>query len=560
MKRKENILQFTAIVFAIILANLWASKLFFRVDLTEEKRYSIANTTKNLLQNLEDVVTIQVFLEGDLNSDFKRLRNAVQENIEEFRIYGGNNIQYQFINPDDASSEKERNAFYQQLVEKGLQPTNLYDNVDGKKIQKIIFPYALISYQGKETSVLLLKGNIASSAKEKLNQSVEAIEYELISAIKNLTKTKKPAIAFIEGHDELNELQTADLTETLAQSYLIDGVDLSETNLDSYDAVIVAQPKKSYTDIEKYRLDQFIMKGGKALFFIDAVQLNLDSIPLGGAYCFGYDLGVDDLLFRYGVRVNQDLMQDLLMQQILVNVGRFGNEANLQPIPFPYHILFNKFANHPTVKNLNAISARLVSTIDTVKADKVKKTPLLFGSQYMRVRRMPNLVTFEELKSDLDQNMYQQKFLPILYLLEGEFTSMYKNRTAPDNSQVKKESVKNKIIVCSDGDLIRNDINKKTKQPFPLGFDQISGQTYGNKELVQNLLAYLLDEKVDEKGNEGIISVRSKEIALRPLDEIRIKEERTSWQVLNIVIPILLVLGFGIARYYWRLRKYGKKN
>jgi len=551
MKRKENILQFTALILAVILANLWANTLFFRIDLTEEGRYSIAPTTKNVLKKLEDVVTVQVFLEGDLNADFKRLRNAVQENLDEFRMYGSTNIQYQFINPDEAGSENERKLFYQHLVEKGLQPTNLYDNVDGKKIQKLIFPYALLSYQGRELPVLLLKGNVAASAKEKLNQSIEALEYELISAIKNLTQTQKPAIAFIEGHDELDASQTADLTETLTQSYLVDRINLGETTLDGYDAVVVAQPKKTYSDLEKYRLDQFIMKGGKALFFIDAVQLNLDSIPLGGAYCFGYDLGVDELLFRYGVRVNQDLMQDLLMQQILVNVGKFGNEANLQPIPFPYHILFNKFANHPTVKNLNAISGRLVSTLDTVKADNIKKTPLILGSRYMRVRRMPNLVTFDELKADLDKNMYKQQFLPMLYLLEGKFTSLYKNRVSPDGSQVQKESLSTKIIVCSDGDLLRNDINKKTKQPIPLGFDQLRGQTYANKELIQNLLAYVLDE-------QGIIATRNKEIILRPLDDVRIKEEKMQWQLINIVFPLTLVMIFGLAKYYWRMKKYGK--
>lgn len=551
MKKYENLLQFTALILSVILVNLWAANLFFRIDLTEEKRYSIANHTKTLLKDLDDVVTVQVFLEGDLNADFKRLRNMVQENLDEFRIYGGNKIQYEFINPDDASSEKERNLFYQSLVDKGMQPTNLYDNVDGKKIQKIIFPYALVSYQGRELPVLLLKGNLASSAKEKLNQSIENIEYELATAIKNLTQSRKPAVAFIEGHDELSAAHTSDLTNTLSETYSIDRINLSETDLQNYDAVIVAQPKKPYTDLEKYRLDQFIMKGGKALFFIDAVQLNLDSIPLNGAYAFGYDLGVDDLLFRYGVRVNQDLMQDLLMQQILVNVGRFGNEANLQPMPFPYHILFNTFAKHPTVRNLNAISGRLVSTIDTVKSDKVKKTPLLFGSRYMRVRKMPNLVTLDELKADLDKNAYQQQYLPILYLLEGKFPSLYKNRAAPDGTQPVMESAATKIVVCSDGDLIRNDIDKKTKQPLPLGFDIISRQTYANKELVQNLLSYLLDE-------QGLITTRSKEIALRPLDEMRIKEEKTYWQVLNIVVPIAFVLLFGVLWNYLRVRKYGK--
>ncbi len=549
MKKWEDFLQFSAFGLLLILLNLLAAKQFLRLDLTEEKRYSIAPNTKELLKNLDDVVTVQVFLAGDLNADFKRLRNAVQETLDEFRIYGGDLVQYQFINPDEATSEKERNKFYQGLVEKGLQPTNLFDNVEGKKVQKIIFPYALVSYQNKEIPVLLLKGNVAASAKEKLNQSVEGVEYELATAVKNLTQTRKPALAFIEGQEELTADQTADLTTALAESYLIDRVNPNQDDLNGYDAIIVAQPKRKYSEIANYKIDQFIMKGGKALFFIDAVQMNVDSIPLGGTYAFGYDLGIDNLLFRYGVRVNQDLLQDLFMGNIVVNVGRFGNAANLQPIRFPYHIALNQFANHPTVRNLNAVYARFASTIDTVKADKVKKTPLLFTNRYSRVRKVPNQISLDELKLDMQKELYQKQYLPVVYLLEGQFTSAYKNRFAPDGSKPTTESTPTKVIVCSDGDLIRNEIDRKNKQPLPLGFDPITRQTFANKELVQNLLAYLLDE-------QGLINTRSKEIALRPLDEIRIKEEKTFWQVVNLALPMAVVLAFGVARFYWRKRKY----
>lgn len=551
MKKWENILQFSALLLFLLLLNILASKKFLRFDLTEEKRYSIADNTKNLLKELDDVVTVQVFLGGELNADFKRLRNSVQENLDEFRIYGGDFVQYQFINPDEAKSEKEREKFYQLLVSKGIQPTNLFDNVEGKKVQKIIFPYALVAYKNKELPVLLLKGNVAANAKEKLNQSVEGVEYELAMAIQKLTQARKPAVALITGHEELTAEQTADLTASLSDSYLIDRVDITKDNLSGYDAIIVAQPKTKYNDADKYKIDQFVMQGGKALFFIDAVQVNLDSIPLGGTYAFGYDLGIDDLLFRYGVRINQNLIQDLFMGNIVVNVGRFGDAANLQAIRFPYYIALNQFANHATVRNLNAVYARFVSTIDTVKADKVKKTPLLFTNRYSRVRKVPNQISLDELKLDLQKDLYQQQYLPVLYLLEGQFTSLYKNRFAPDGSKPKTESSATKLIVCSDGDLLRNEIDRKSKRALPLGFDPITRQTFANKELIQNLLAYLLDE-------QGLINTRSKEIALRPLDEIRIKEEKTYWQVLNICLPILVVLIFWAIRHYWRLRKYGK--
>jgi ABC-2 type transport system permease protein len=549
MKKWEDLLQYSALLLFLLLLNLLAARYFWRIDLTEEKKYSIADNSKTLLKSLDEVVTVQVFLGGDLNADFKRLRKAVQETLDEFRIYGGDFIQYQFINPDEATSEKERNNFYQSLIAKGIQPTNLFDNVEGKKVQKIIFPYALISYKNKEVPVLLLKGNVAASAKEKLNQSVEAVEYELAYTIKNLTQSQKPAIALLTGHEELTADQTADMEEALTTSYLVDRVDISKDQLTGYDAIVVAQPKRKYDEAAKYKIDQFIMNGGKALFFLDAVQMNLDSIPLGGTYAFGYDLGIDDLLFRYGVRVNQDLLQDLFMGNIVVNVGRFGNAANLQPIRFPYYIALNQFANHPTVRNLNAVYARFASTIDTVKADKVKKTPLLFTNKYSRVRRVPNQITLDELKVDMQKDLYQKQYLPVLYLLEGQFSSLYKNRFAPDGSKPKIESPPTKLIVCSDGDLLRNEIDRKTKQTFPLGFDPITRQTFANKELIQNLLAYLLDE-------QGLINTRSKEIALRPLDELRIKEEKNYWQLLNVLLPIVLVLAFGLLRYYVRQRKH----
>jgi ABC-2 type transport system permease protein len=549
MKKWENLLTFSALVLAVILLNMLAARWFFRWDLTEDKRYSITPTTQNLLKNLDEVVTIQVYLTGDLNADFRRLKNEIEENLEEFKVYGGEKIQYEFVNPEDIANPEEKKAFYQSLLEKGMQPTNLYDNVDGKKIQKIIFPYASVSYKGREQAVLLLKGNVTATAKEKLNQSIEGVEYELASSIKSLSKDEKPFIAIVEGHNELDNNDIADFTESLQASYSVERVNLLEKNLDGYDAVIVAQPKKPFQEIEKYRIDQFVMQGGKALFFLDAVQMNLDSIPLGGTYAFGYDLGIEDMLFRYGVRINQDLVQDMFMGNILVNVGKFGEQANLQALPFPYYIALNQFGKHPTVRNLNAVYARFASSMDTVEAQGIRKTPLLFTNKYSRIRRMPNMLTLDELKADLNKELYTQKYIPVLYLLEGKFTSVYKNRFSPDGSTPTTESSPNKIIVCSDGDLLRNEINKKNQQILPLGYDPITQQTFANKQLVMNLLDYLLDD-------EGLITTRNKEVKLRPLDTFKVQEEKTMWQTLNIVVPVLVVVLLGVGRYYWRRKKY----
>lgn len=555
-KKWEDILQFIALFLFIVLLNIYASRYFFRIDLTEEKRFTISAPTKKLLSELDDQVFVEVYLDGELNAGFKRLQNSIRENLDEFVIYSNNKIQYKFVNPDQASSEQDRRAFYQQLMGKGIQPTNLFETVNGKKVEKIIFPSALISYKSKETPVLLLKGNTAATPMEQLNQSIENVEYELINAIKKLTIKQKPSIAIIEGHDELRPIDMADLTTSLDEFYVVDRLNLAENNLDGYDAVMIAQPKKRFSELEKYKLDQYIMKGGKALFFIDAIQMNLDSISKGGAYAFGYDLNLNDMLFKYGIRINLNLVQDTEMGRILVNVGQFGDKPNLRGVPWPYYVIINRFKRMPITKNLNGIYSRFLSTIDTIKTPNVVKTPLLLTNQYSRIRNMPNVVSLEELKTDLKPELFTQSHLPICYLLEGRFTSLYKNRFAPDsaeNKTVKQESEPTKIIVFSDGDIPRNEIDRRNGQPLPLGYDPLSQQTFSNKDFVMNALAYLIDEK-------GVIDSRNKEITLRPLDKFRIQEEKFFWQMLNLVLPIVVIIGFGILRFWWRKKKYEVKE
>lgn len=556
IKKWEDILQFVAVFLLIVLLNIYAVVYFFRLDLTEEKRYTIAEPTKDILRKLDDQIYVEVYLDGDLNAGFKRLQKAIRETLDEFTVYGGANVQYKFVNPDEASSEEDRNNFYKQLTGKGVQPTNLFDNQNGKKVEKVIFPSALISYKNKETPVLLLKGNVAASPMEQLNQSVENVEYELINAIKKITLSQKPSIAIIEGHDELRPIDIADLTTSLDEFYVVDRVNLQQNNLDGYAAVMIAQPKTRFSELEKYKLDQYIMNGGKALFFIDAIQMNLDSISKGGAYAFGYDLNINDMLFKYGIRINTDLIQDTEMGRIVVNIGKFGDQPNFRPFPWHYYVILNRFKRMPITKNLNGIYTRFLSTMDTIKTPYVKKTPLLLTNQYSRVRRMPNLVRLEEVRTDLDPKLYNRSFLPVCYLLEGKFTSLYKNRFAPDsieNKTVKQESEPTKIIVFSDGDIPRNEIDKRNGQPLPLGYDPLSQQTFSNKDFVMNALAYLIDEN-------GLISSRNKEITLRPLDKFRAQDEKLSWQLINMVLPIAVIIGFGIFRFWWRKRKYENKT
>lgn len=565
-RKWENIMQLVVLFLGLILINILAQNYFFRLDLTSEKRYTITESSKTILKNLEEPVYIEIYLEGELNSSFKRLQKSVKETLQEFSMYAGKNIQFTFINPEQISSNpEEQNRYYKQLSDRGIQPTTVFETVQGKKVQKLIFPSAIVSYKNKEKPVLLLKGNRTASPQEQLNQSIENIEYELISAIQKLSKKQKSSVAFIEGHGELSNDRLISLTQALSENYIVEKVNLNENlinssknksnpvqNLLQYDAVVIAKPTLSYTDNDRYQLDQYLMNGGKLLFFIDQVQMNLDSIAQGGTYAFAYNLGLNEMIFRYGVRVNQDLLQDTQSGQILVNVGQMGNKANVQPIPFPYYATTASFSTHPITKNMDALLFKFVSTLDSVKADGITQTPLIFSSQYARIKKVPTLISLDELKLDLNPKLYQTANIPVAYLLEGEFTSAFQGRFPPEGFSEKEFIQKgkdSKVLVVGDGDLLSNDFDRRTRQPLPIGYDEISKNTYSNQEFFLNTLSYMLDEG-------GIITSRSKEFEIRPLDTFKIQEEKSYWQFLNLVVPNVIILVFGLAWYFWRKRKY----
>jgi len=553
-RKWESILGFTAIILALVLINIYLGRTPLRIDLTEEKKYTINPATRNLLENLDDVVYVEVFLEGDLNAGFRRLQKSIRETLEEFRVYAGKRLEYKFTNPGDAPNPTARNRFYQQLAQKGLPPTTLYDNIDGERTQKVIFPGAIISYRNREAPVLLLKGNKTASPQEQLNQSVEGVEYELAAAIQKMTIKEKKKIAFVQGHEELSPEQLTDFRRSLEELYLVDFIDFNNPQLSEYEVLMVVQPKKPFSITEKYRLDQYLMQGGRGLFLMDKVQMNLDSIALGGAYAFGYDLNMEDLLFRYGVRLNMDLVQDLRSGTIEVVTGNFGDRPQVERLRWPYYPFISNYSKHPTVRNLDVVYAKFVSTIDTVKAVGVTKTPLMFSSQYTRVKNAPTIVGLDELKEDLDPERYNKEFVPVGWLLEGTFSSLFANRLPPPGISAagkRKESVPTKMVVIGDGDIPRNEFDPETGNPLPIDFDRASRQALSNKEFLMNTLAYLVDE-------DGLIASRAKQVTLRPLDTFRIKEEKTFWQVFNIALPVGLVIAFGLGYHWLRRRRYAK--
>ena len=438
------------------------------------------------------------------------------------------------------------------LMANGIQPTNIIDEKNGERLEKLVFPGAIVSYGGVEKGVMLLKGNKASSAEEKLNQSIEGIEYELASAIRGLTSLQRKKIGIVKGHNELDSLEMAGFTAALSDLYDLGKIYLNEVP-EQYDGIIVAKPTKAFSDQEKYHLDQYLLRGGKVIMLIDKLQANMDSASAAFNYSFPYELNLDDQLFKYGLRVNNDLIQDNSAAGYPVVVGNMGNQPQIKLQTWPFFPIINSMSDHPVTRNMDAVLLRFASTIDTIKVKGVSKTPLMYTSQYSRSVTAPVNVSVQDLRVNLTAEMLNKKHLPVAYLLEGKFQSLYKNRFKPEGIDEQgfigdaREGAK--LLLVSDGDIARNEINSRNGMPQPLGFYPFSQNTYANQDFLLNAIAYMLDD-------EGIITARNKEIKIRPLDKVKVANEKTKWQIINLLLPVLLLIVYGVVRYYLRKRKF----
>ena len=542
---KNNILKFLAFLGFLIGLNALAAFVFVRWDATQEKRYTISEATKKLLQNLDKQVLVKVYLTGDFPPGFERLEGAVRETLATFADYAGSNLAYRFIEPNDPALQDE-------LTKKGLFATNLFANEDGKKTERLVFPSAIVVYEGNEYSVQLLKGNKSSSPEEQLNQSYENVEFELASAIRRLTQKNRPKIALLVSHTKVPPPRFSDLIATLQERYDV-FFDLNNPlNYDGMDAIVVPKPDAPFSDDEKFKIDQFIVKGGKALFFVDGARV--DSVNLEGTFAQPLGLGLDDLFFKYGCRINQNLVKDLSCAYIPLNVGNMGDKPQIQPVPWRFFPLVNNFGKHPIVRNLDAIYTRFPSSIDTVAAAGIVKTPLLLSSQYTKLLKAPALVAYNEARQQPDPKTYNAGVQIFALLLEGRFTSLFNNRILPNDPRSQgfvAQGKAAKIVVCADGDLIVNDMDYKRNAPLPLGYDRLSKNTFANKDFVLYALEYLTD-------SDGLISARNKQVTLRPLDKIRLKEERTQWQLINLLGPLVLIGLIGAVWQWQRKQRFGK--
>jgi ABC-2 type transport system permease protein len=568
--KRNSLVQLLLGVVIIILANIIGSFVFTRFDLTSEKRFSLSPATKELLKKIDDIVYFRVYLEGDFPAGFKRLRNSTKEMLDEFRVYN-KNIQYEFVNPSQSNDQKERNDTYQLLTEKGLQPTDLQVNTKGGREQQVIFPGAIANYKSNELAVELLNSQIGVSPEEVLNNSIQALEFRLASAIRDLTVVMKPRVAFIRGHGELENRDIYDIGQALSKQYTVsvvaiggqigsltrrDSVSEDKTRIiNKYDAIIIAKPDSVFSEKDKFIIDQFIMRGGKVLWLIDPVFASMDSLQnTTTTIGLAMDLNLDDMLFRYGVRINQNLVMDLNALPIPLRTGQVGNQPKIDFFPWFYFPVITPTENHPIVSNLNAIKTEFVSSMDTIRVPGIRKTILLKTSPYSRTVNAPALITLEILEKEPDQRAYTGPQQVVAVLLEGEFKSNFENRVPPEILNSKEIgfiplSKPTRMIVVSDGDMIKNQIHYSKGYPLPLGYDQFTGETFGNKDFILNSLDYLVDES-------GLISIRSRELKLRLLDMTRVNNNKFIWQAFNIFFPVLLVLIFGFIQNYLRKRKY----
>lgn len=539
----------------LIILNVLSRYAFARFDLTQEKRYTLSPSSRQLAKNLEDIIYFKIYLEGNLPPGFNRLKNSLKEILDEFRVYSGDNIDYEFIDPTANTDEKQKIDFYRQLSKKGLIPTNLEQKDQSGQSQKIIFPGAIVSYRSKEFPLQILKSRMGSSPEQMLNNSIENLEYEISSMLRRITVERGMQVGFLQGQKELSTNRISDASNALSDFYQVDTISINGklNALKDFSVIIIAGPDTIFNEKDKFVLDQYIMHGGKVLWLIDRMQINMDSLTAASTnIALPIDLNIEDMLFKYGVRINTDLILDLQAAPIPIITGYVGNQPNQKLFPWYYFPLLQTESNHPIIHNLNAIKAEFVSSIDTIEIENVSKTILLSTSKFSRLQMSPARVSLNMLRDEPDPKTFNKKNIPVTVLLEGNFKSNYINRipeqiATSTEIDFKKTSVFTSMIVVSDADVIANHVSKKGNI-FPLGYDRFTGQNFGNKNFILNCIDYLC-------GNKDILGLRGKEFKLRLLDPSK-TESRTTIQWINLITPVLVIIIFGFIFNFYRKKKY----
>lgn len=555
----QSLTELALVVALLVLLNIILTNYFFRVDLTSEKRYSLSKSSINLAQKVDDVLYVKVYLEGEFPAGFKRLRQSTKEMLDEFAAYSGGKLKYEFIDPFDGADTKKANDVLQELGEKGLQPTNVQIKKDDESTQKLIVPGALFYYKGKEYPVNLLKAQFGQGPEEVINESIELMEYEIANALRKCLETKAKQIAFIDDHGELDKWEVADVSQELKSFYSVTRIPLAiqtPQSLMQNSALIIAKPTQAFSEYEKFLLDQFVMHGGKIMWLVESQIADMDSIGKNGMFMTGsYDLNLDDMLFKWGARINPNVVQDMQCNAIPILSSMRNGTPQQKLLPWLFFPISSPSAQNPhiIVKGIDPVFFQFASGIDTTSNKEIKKTILLSTSPYSRAVSAPVKVDLNMARVQPEPEMFKQGNVPLAVLLEGTFHSLFEYRPGAktDALPFKPRIDNGKMIVIADGEVIRNQRKKSTGEIFPLGYDRYTNQQFGNKRFILNCMDYLCDDS-------GIIEIRAKEIKLRLLDKGKLKRDRMQWQLINMLLPLALLLVFGFVNKTVRKIKYTK--
>lgn len=557
-QKKINVKATGALLAGLIVLLILSKVSFTRIDFTKEKRYTISAISRNVMDSLTTPVRVTVFLKGDgFPAGMKRLQYATRDMLSDLQAYSHGKLQFDIVDPLKNLAESEQDTVIQNLKGRGIDPINLSVKTESGQSQKIIFPAAMVTANNIELPVGLLQTREGASDEEALNYSIQNLEYAFTSAIKKITTTGRQRIGITEGHNELTDLQMYDARRVLTDGFDVGRVDLKLISMDGLKKIsllIIPKPDLPFTELEKFKIDQYLMNGGRILWSLDQVSAELDSLRGNGGeqLAFPKKLNLDDQLFTYGVRLNYDLIADMNCAEIPITTGGTGGNPQIQMLHWLFYPLFLPMSKHPAVKNLEGIRSEFASTIDTIGIKNVIKTILLTSSPFNKTFNTPYMLSLQLLEQDPDPATFQSVPKTVGVLLEGSFKSTFLNRPVPEGFtgqiQPLAASKPTKMVVLSDGDIFKNQI-AKDGTPYPLGFDHYTGTNYGNRNLLLNLADYLT-------GDARLIALRNKEIQLRLLNRARIKNEKLYWQVINTVGPLLLVLIFAIFQHYLRKRKY----
>ena len=546
-------------ILIFLLLNVAAQYLYFRIDFTKEKRFTLHDKSKEILKKATEEITITVFLDGDMPSAFKRLQNATRDLLADYKSYAPSRIKIVFVDPIDGVPLNEQDTIISHLYRMGIEPTSLNIKNDNGFAQKTIFPMALVTSGSRQFPLKLLQNqDAAANYEENINSSIENLEYLFSSALKKVITGNNPRIGFTEGNGELSDLQLNDALKSLSDSYEVGRVSLqtiTKDGLDKLKVLIVAKPQQEFTEVEKYKLNYFVVNGGRVVWSIDQISADLDSLKgRGEQLAFNKKLNIDDMLFMYGARINYNLIADANCAEIPLAMGS-GGQNQIQMAPWVFYPILMPDTSSSLVKNIDGVRSEFTSTIDTIGVKGIAKTVILHSSPYNKVYTTPKLLSLQMVSDQPDPREYANMPRPVAVLLEGNFPSVFLNRAVPvgitENFPMPAVAKPTKMIVIGDGDIFKNQVSAKDGSPFPLGFDRYTQNNYGNKALLLNIADYLSND-------DNLMQLRNKEVKIRLLDKTRIRAEKLNWQLINLIAPLLLLISFAIFQHYYRKRKYAR--